>query len=263
MARVRKPKLAVWKLASCDGCQLTLLNCEDELLALAARVEIAYFPEASRAVTEGPYDVSLVEGSVTTAHDAERLRGVRDRSAFVVALGACATAGGIQALRNFRDADEMVAAVYPSPHWIDTLKTSTPISEHVKVDLELPGCPVDRGQLLEVLTALLAGRRPQLPSESVCEECKRRGQVCVMVADGTPCMGPVTRAGCGALCPRFRRGCYACFGPKESANTAALTDAWKRLGADAGQLLRAYRSFHAHARPFREEARNHDYPSRP
>ena len=190
-----KPKLAVWKFASCDGCQLTLLNCEDELLAVAGAVDVAYFPEASRAVAEGPYDVSLVEGSITTAHDAERIRRVREESELLVTIGACATAGGIQALRNFRDTDEMVAAVYPSPNWIDTLETSTPICEHGEVDLELTGCPIDKGQLLEVVGALLAGRKPHIPTEAVCEECKRRGYVCVMVDHGTPCLGPGTRTG--------------------------------------------------------------------
>src|SRR5512133_217374 len=202
-----KPKLAVWKFASCDGCQLSVLDCEDELLALAGEVEIAYFLEASSALVEGPYDLSLVEGSITTAEDAERIQRVRRLSRRVVTIGACATAGGIQALRNFADVDDFVGAVYASPEYISTLATSTPISAHVAVDFELHGCPVNKAQLLEVLTAFLHGRRPQISSASVCQECKRRGNVCVMVAHGTPCLGPVTHAGCGALCPAYDRGC--------------------------------------------------------
>ena len=170
-----KPTLAVWKFASCDGCQLTLLDCEDELLALADMVTIAHFLEASSAVQPGPYDVSLVEGSVTTSRDAERIRQIREQSRMLVTIGACATAGGIQALRNFGDVAEFASVVYASPAYIDTLATSTPISAHVPVDFELRGCPIDRRQLLEVLTALLVGRKPDIPDASVCTECKRRG----------------------------------------------------------------------------------------
>jgi coenzyme F420-reducing hydrogenase gamma subunit len=216
------PRLAVWKFASCDGCQLSLLDCEDELLAVAGAVEIAYFAEASSAYGEGPFDLSLVEGSVTTPHDAERILEVRRISDTLVTIGACATGGGIQALRNFADVAEFTAAVYASPQYISTLATSTPIAAHVPVDFELHGCPIDKRQLLEVISAYLARRRPRIASSSVCIECKRRGNVCVTVAHGTPCLGPVTHAGCGALCPSYDRGCYGCFGPMESPNPAAL-----------------------------------------
>jgi len=247
----RRAKLAVWKFASCDGCQLSLLDLEDELLALAEEIEVAYFLEASRATVEGPYDISLVEGSVTTPADAERIEEVRRASRRLVTIGACATAGGIQALRNFADLDDFVSAVYASPAYISTLEESTPISANVPVDFELHGCPVDRYQLLEVLSAFLAERRPAIPSYSVCIECKRRGNVCVTVAHGTPCLGPVTQAGCGALCPAHDRGCYGCFGPMETPNTASLS-AWTRgLGAETPDLIRAYRSFNANAPAFR------------
>jgi sulfhydrogenase subunit delta len=247
-----KPKLAVWKFASCDGCQLSLLDLEDELLALADEIEVAYFLEASRATVAGPYDLSLVEGSVTTAADAERIREVRRASRRLVTIGACATAGGIQALRNFAGVGEFVSAVYASPDYISTLEASTPISAAVPVDFELQGCPVDRYQLLEVIAAALAERRPAIPSYSVCVECKRRGNVCVTVAHGTPCLGPVTQAGCGALCPAHDRGCYGCFGPMETPNTASLS-AWTRgLGAETPDLIRAYRNFNAAAPAFRE-----------
>ena len=246
-----KPKLAVWKFASCDGCQLSLLDLEDELLMLPERIEIAYFLEASRAVVEGPYDLSLVEGSVTTPGDAERIREVRRVSRRLVTIGACATAGGIQALRNFADVAEFAAAVYPSPDYLSTLATSTPIAANVPVDFELHGCPIDRYQLLEVISAFLADRRPSIPEYSVCVECKRRGNVCVMVAHGTACLGPVTHAGCGALCPSHDRGCYGCFGPMETPNAGSLS-AWMRgRGAETPDLVRAYRSFNAGAPAFR------------
>ena len=250
----RKPTLAVWKFASCDGCQLTVLNCEDELLELAGEVDIAYFPEATRAVVEGPYDLSLVEGSVTTAEDGERIQQVRRISRRLVTIGACATAGGIQALRNFADVAEFRAAVYAQPDFIDTLSTSTAIAAHVPVDFELRGCPIDKGQLLEVISAFLQRRKPRITGESVCVECKRRGIVCVMVARGLACLGPVTHAGCEALCPSFDRGCFACFGPMESPNTTSLADRWAQMGVPSEEIVRALRGFNAYAEPFRHES---------
>jgi coenzyme F420-reducing hydrogenase gamma subunit len=249
-----KPKLAVWKFASCDGCQLSLLDCEDELLSLAGQIDIAYFVEATSGNVEGPYDLSLVEGSITTEHDAERIQRVRSASRTLVTIGACATAGGIQALRNFGDVREFTSAVYASPEFISTLATSTPISAHVPVDFELHGCPINKRQLLEVISAFLHGRRPGIPSTSVCTECKRRGNVCVMVALGTPCLGPVTHAGCGALCPTYNRGCYGCFGPKETPNTVSLTRQLEVLGMGGRDVERVYHTFNTNAPEFREAA---------
>lgn len=258
MAKAKKPKLAVWKFASCDGCQLSLLDCEDELLAVAGAIEIANFPEASRKVVKGPYSLSLVEGSITTPHDAERIHQIRRASKFLVTIGACATAGGIQALRNFKDVNEFIAIVYASPHYIETLQKSTPIADHVFVDFELRGCPIDKRQLLEVISAFLHGRKPNTPPHSVCLECKLRGTVCVMVAHGTPCLGPVTQCGCGALCPSYNRGCYGCFGPKETPNTAALSAGWQGLGVNHHELVRVFRGFNAYAEPFRRESEAHE-----
>jgi sulfhydrogenase subunit delta len=254
-AATRKPKLAVWKFASCDGCQLSLLDCEDDLLALAGEVEIAYFLEASRATVKGPYDLSLVEGSVTTAHDAERIQQVRRSSRKLVTIGACATAGGVQALRNFANVKDFLSIVYASPEYVSTLETSTPISAHVKVDFELNGCPINKSQLLEVITAFLHGRRPNISSNSVCMECKRRGTVCVMVAHGSPCLGPVTHAGCGAICPSYDRGCYGCFGPMETPNTVSLTRQLRVLGMGDREVDRVFRTFNVQAF---EEARTSD-----
>jgi coenzyme F420-reducing hydrogenase gamma subunit len=253
----RKPKLAVWKFASCDGCQLSLLDCEDELLAVAGAVDIAYFLEATRAQVGGPYDLSLVEGSITTAHDAERIKKVRRHSRRLVTIGACATAGGIQALRNFKDVREFASAVYAHPEYLDTLATSTPISAHVPVDFELHGCPINKRQLIEVISAFLVGRKPVTPAHSVCVECKLRRNVCVTVAHGTACLGPVTHAGCGALCPSYDRGCYGCYGPMESPNVEALSRLLQRLGVPARDIGRLYRTFNAGAEPFRAEADRH------
>ena len=253
----RKPRLAVFKFASCDGCQLSLLDCEDELLAVAGAVDIANFLEASRAVVRGPYDVTLVEGSITTAHDAERIQEVRAQTKFLVTIGACATSGGIQALRNFKDVKEFTRVVYARPDYISTLDTSTPIAAHVKVDYELRGCPVSKAQLLELLASLLQGRRPNIRPHSVCLECKRRGIVCVMVAHGTPCLGPVTHDGCAALCPSFDRGCFGCFGPKESPNTSSMASTWTALGQAPITITRAFRTYNAGAEAFRKEGDAH------
>jgi sulfhydrogenase subunit delta len=258
MGRDRKPKLAVWKFASCDGCQLSILNCEDELLTIAGAVEIAYFLEASRASVRGPYDLSLVEGSITTEHDAARIQQVRRASKYLVTIGACATAGGIQALRNFKNVDEFISIVYATPEHIEILDKSTPIEQHVPIDFELRGCPINKNQLLDAVTAFLHGRRPNTPPHSVCVECKLSGAVCVMVARGVPCLGPITHAGCGAICPAYGRGCYGCFGPKETPNTASLGGWWRRLGVEERDLVRALRTFNAYADAFRTESEAHE-----
>ena len=247
-----KPTLAVWKFASCDGCQLTLLDLEDELLAITGEIDISDFREATSAVVAGPYDVSLVEGSITTPHDAERIQEIRKQSGALITIGACATSGGIQALRNFADVSEFTRIVYASPEYISTLATSTPISDHVEVDFELRGCPIDKHQLVELVSATLIGRKPRIPTTSVCTECKLRGVNCVMVAHGTPCLGPVTQAGCGALCPSYHRACFGCFGPMETPNTASLTERFRILGQTDPQITRAFRGFNAWAWQFRK-----------
>lgn len=248
-----RPRIAVWKFASCDGCQLSLLDCERELLAVAGAVDLVMFPEASSAMEPGPYDVSLVEGSITTPHDLDRIREIRGQSRLLVTIGACATAGGIQALRNLADVGALAAAVYPSPELLDVLPTSTPIADHVVVDAELRGCPIDRGQLLEVLNAIVNHRPPRISTTSVCTECKARTRTCVMVAHGTPCLGPITQAGCGALCPAFHRGCYGCFGPMETPTVAGLTTWFRDHGMSDRDVHRFIAGFNVWAPALREE----------
>jgi sulfhydrogenase subunit delta len=254
MPRKPRPRVAVYKFASCDGCQLTLLDCEDELLAVADALELSLFREASSATVDGPYDLAIVEGSVTTPHDLELVRQVRAEAHFLLTIGACATAGGIQALRNFGDVAEFTRAVYARPEYIATLASSTPISAHVAVDFELRGCPINKGQLLEVVSAFLGDRTPNVPTESVCGECKRRGNVCVVVAHGTPCLGPVTQTGCGAICPAYHRGCYGCFGPQDSPNAPSLAHRLRELGLAPADVQRVFRTFNAAAPAFREAA---------
>lgn len=259
----RRLRLGVFKFASCDGCQLSVLNLEDDLLALGQALDIAYFPEASSGMKPGPYDIMLVEGSITTPDDAARILALREQAATLITIGACATAGGIQALRNWADVESFKQAVYPSPQYIQSLGTSTPISKHIPVDFELWGCPIDKGQLLRVITDLLAGVRPRLSADSVCIECKRRGNVCVMVASGVPCLGPVTRTGCGAICPSMGRDCYGCFGPTEGArtgpglppNTASLANRFHQgLRLIPIEVVRRFRGINGAVESFKQES---------
>lgn len=252
--KVKKPKVAVFKFASCDGCQLSLLDAEEELLAVAGEIDIAFFPEASRRMLKGPYDITLVEGSITTPHDVEMIREIRKQSGALITIGACATAGGIQALRNWKDVKEFIQIVYATPEYISTLVRSLPVSSYINVDYELRGCPINKYQLIEVINAFLNKRKPNISSHSVCMECKMKGNICVMVAHGTPCLGPVTHTGCGALCPSFNRGCYGCFGPMDSTNTSALSKQFKEQGESKYEIMLAFRGFNAYAEPFRKES---------
>lgn len=252
VAVAARPRVGVVKFASCDGCQLTILDLEDQLLDVVEQFEIVDFPEATSSRNAGPYDVLFVEGSVSEPAHLERIVELRRRSRYLVTIGACATAGGIQALRNWGDHDAFRDSVYTNPEYIHSLARSTPIAEHVTVDAELRGCPIDPDQLMELLTALTTGRRPQLRDEAVCMECKRRGVVCVMVSKGQPCLGQVTQTGCGAICPRFGRGCYGCFGPREQANAAGLTRHLQMVGdRPREEIGRLFAGFTAYSEPFR------------
>lgn len=249
-----KPKLAVFKLSSCDGCQLSILDAEDELLAVLGAVDIAYFPEASSRMLPGPYDIGLIEGSVTTPHDVELARQIRKDCKVLITIGACATAGGIQALRNWKDVKEFAKIVYAQPQYISTLDRSMPVASFIHVDFELRGCPVNKYQLIDVIVAYLNNKKPNISSHSVCMECKQKGNVCVMVAHGTPCLGPVTQTGCGSICPSYDRGCYGCFGPMDSPNTTSLARNIEARGETKYDIMLAFRGFNAYSEPFRKES---------
>ncbi|MFA5529700.1 MAG: hypothetical protein WDA11_03435 [Thiohalomonadaceae bacterium] len=250
-----KARIAVHKFSSCDGCQLQFLTLEEELLQLAERVEISYFVEATSNLGDGPYgsyDVSFVEGSVSTPDEVERIRKIRDNSRMVVAIGACATAGGIQALRNWGDLQSYKTSVYPQPEHIEALPTSTPFSEHIRVDAQLAGCPPNQGQLKYVLSSVLAGVQARIPRESICLQCKRDGNVCVLVAQEQPCMGPITKTGCGALCPHQERDCYSCFGPADTANIDAMGRRFMGTGMPPGGVVHRLRFIYNWAPQYRE-----------
>jgi sulfhydrogenase subunit delta len=256
--KLRRPRLGVFKFASCDGCQLSLLDCEDELLAVADRVELAFFREAIRRPLEGTFDIALVEGSVSMPEQEEAIRDIRRRSRFLICLGACASHGGIQALRNFGSIGAALAVVYATPETVETLEKSRPASAYVRVDLELPGCPIDKRQLLQVLAQMLAGSRPRVNRHALCLDCKRQGLVCVLVAHGTPCMGPVTSTGCGALCPSYNRPCFSCFGPAQEPNVASLADRFAQLGLPPDGIQRLFLTYYATAPEFEKVSDAHD-----
>jgi sulfhydrogenase subunit delta len=259
ISKGNKPmRVGVVKFASCDGCQLGFLDLGPTLLDIGIKYQIVEFGEASsNRSPDGPFDILFVEGSISTADQLRHIRHLRDRTVLLVTIGACATSGGIQALRAWAGNDGGIAgfidSVYATPEYVDTLAKATPVADHVQVDAELRGCPIDTGQLVELLTATAIGRRPQLPSEAVCVECKRAGIVCVMVSRGEPCLGPIISTGCGALCPGMARGCYGCFGPRESANGASLA-AWydQSLGLPDERIAARFAGFTGWAPELRE-----------
>ncbi|MBY4676131.1 sulfhydrogenase subunit delta [Marinobacterium sp. CAU 1594] len=243
-----KPRVAVHKFSSCDGCQLAFLNMGDDLLTLLAQLEVVHFAEMGVVDETAEADIAFVEGSVFTAHDRERIQRIRRQSRYLITIGACATSGGVQALRNYADdGADWCQAIYASPQYIDSLATSTPIRQHVKVDFELWGCPINSRQLVALFNALLRGVKPAEQSEKVCLECKRNLNVCTLVASGQPCLGAVTRAGCGALCPRFGRDCYGCYGPSELPNAASLGRWFEGIGLSRAASRRRFKLIHSTA----------------
>lgn len=246
-----KPRIAVHKFASCDGCQLAFLNAGEQLLELARLVDIVHFAEAGPVAPDAAVDIAFVEGSVSTPEDLDRIRSIRANSGYLITIGACATAGGLQALRNLADGARWLGELYAQPEYISSLSTSTAIAEHVAVDFELWGCPVTTRQVMATVRALLSGVAPVDEADKVCLDCKRSLAVCVLVSRGQPCLGPVTRTGCGALCPRFGRDCYGCFGPAETVNTEALGRRFDGLGLLAEQVAQRFLFINNGAPPFR------------
>ncbi len=254
----RRPRLAVHKFSSCDGCQLALLNLGEGLLDLAERVDIVHFAEFGALDEAAEVDIALVEGSISTPHEIERIKAVRERSKYLIAIGACATSGGIQALRNLGDASAWTRAVYATPAFISVLDHVSALSAHVRIDLELWGCPVNARQVLAAMHDLLAGVAPAPSRDKLCTECKRIGNVCVVVSEGQPCMGPVTATGCGVLCPSQGRDCYGCSGPAESPNVAALAARLRSLGLSRQDVAQRFLAINSGAPEFAAAAQPAD-----
>ncbi|MEM9243242.1 MAG: sulfhydrogenase subunit delta [Pseudomonadota bacterium] len=246
----KKPRIGVYKFSSCDGCQLAFLNSGLKLVELSQYVDIIHFVEAGINDEEAHVDIAFVEGSISTPHGQQRIQKIRNNSRYLITIGACATSGGVQALRNGRDSDAWMATVYAKPEYIDTLKTASAIAEYVDVDLELWGCPVSTEQVFNAISLLLRGVQPADEHDSVCIECKRRGNVCVLVTKQAPCMGPVTKTGCGALCPSAGRGCYACYGPSENPNGTALVNRFRGFGLVDEQIAKKFRMIYSQNEKF-------------
>jgi len=246
-----KPRLGVFKFSSCDGCQLSILDAERELLALLEKVELRDFLEASSTAMGPPYDLALVEGSIPTQEEVDRIVQIRKDSKTLVAIGACATAGGLQALRNWGKLGLLEAAVYPEPKVARALEKALPISDFVAVDYELRGCPISKAQLVQFFSAVARGTKPKFQRNAVCFECKRAGNTCLVVAGGTPCLGPITSSGCGAICPSYGRGCYGCFGPSDDVNLESYVAWLQEHGVDRGIIESLVRGANSRSTEFR------------
>ncbi len=234
-----KPRLGIFSLTGCAGDQLQILNMEDQLLDLVSRFVIVDFQEGSSYKEPGPVDIAFVEGTVSTEHDLVKLREIRGRSKLLIAFGNCAIHGCIQAMRNKDSSlEEKLKDVYGvEPGYFDALE-SKPISEYIKVDLEIPGCPVEKTETLKAVTSLLHGDLPQRFTYPVCVECKLNEYPCVVIEEGKPCLGPVIKAGCGARCPGLGLDCIGCRGPVEGAgNFAAEYQMLLDLGYDEKDII--------------------------
>ncbi|MCD6536789.1 MAG: oxidoreductase [Thaumarchaeota archaeon] len=258
MSGDKKIRLAVFKLSSCSGCQQQIIDLGEDLLALTEKIEIAYFLEASSKTTPGPYDVALIEGSVSTPQEVELVKEIRENSKIVVAVGSCATYGGIQALRNWLDFSEVKEQVYPNPDWIKALEKSSPVSDYIQVDYAVSGCPANKVQLLSVLKQIIIGKKVYHREESLCQECKRKGNVCVVVTRGIPCLGPVVKEGCGALCPSYGRGCYGCFGPMVDPKPETLSKRFEETGLSKDEIVLRFRSITGWSEPFRRFVKKYE-----
>jgi len=255
MTRSLKPSVSIHKFSSCDGCQLAFLNLGEELLTLTRLVNIKHFAEAGFIDESAPVDIAFIEGSISTNQELLRVKTIRKASQYLITIGACATSGGIQALRNMHDANAWVEGIYASPEYIDSLETVSPIKDHVRVDFEIWGCPVSSEQVIEVIRSLLSGVTPADTTEKVCAQCKRLQVVCRMVANGEACLGPVTKAGCGAICPAFGRGCYACYGPSTDNNISSLTNRFQGLGLLPEEIAQKLLLFNNNSAAFNEAAK--------
>ena len=241
-------RIGVFKFASCDGCQIVFFDISDKLLDLGFQID--YFIEAQSTNRFDEFDISFVEGSISTPEQENLIKKIREKSKKLITIGACADSGGIQSIRNFMDFKEVLSSVYPNPDYIKTLEKSKPVSDYVNVDLEIRGCPINPHQLYEVVVSLHLGKTPYLPEYPLCLECKRKGNPCVLVL-GKPCLGSVIKAGCGALCPSFNAGCYGCYGPVEKPNLNSLGEIFRERGF--GDLYeKILTSFNGYNRVYRE-----------
>ena len=231
-----KPKVGVFSFTSCEGCQLQILNLEDELLDLLGHIEIVNFREAMTEKGED-YQIALVEGSISTRSDAEELSEIREQADLVISIGACAVTTGLNGMRNLNTAREAWRRVYPDREFDDNVASEVrPVSEVVEVDFEVPGCPIDRGELLRVLSVLLAGGVPRVPRTPVCDECRRAGNPCLLDS-GRYCFGSLAPSGCGAVCTSFGESCVACRGHLPNAPVEELMEVLLQKGLSREEII--------------------------
>lgn len=225
-----KLRVAIFDFACCEGCQLQIVNFEEEILDLIGGVDVVEWREAMSEQSH-QYDIAIIEGSITRPEDEERLWIIRSRAKILIALGACAAIGGINKLKNSFSFEDVRECVYGKASEMPHLHTSTvrAIGEVVHVDYTIPGCPVDKKEVAYVLRSLLLGKKPEIPEYPVCVECKAKGNPCLW-EDGQICLGPIIRAGCGARCPSAGFRCYGCRGYVDDPNVDAAQDVIEKYG---------------------------------
>ncbi len=240
-----KPRVGIFSFTSCEGCQLQIVNMEEELLDVAGAIELVTFREAMDP-TGRDYDIAFVEGAITRESEIPVLKEIRRKADTLVAMGACASTAGVNAMKNAFTSEENLREVYgDEAQYYDTIEARA-LDEVVEVDHYIRSCPMDRSEFVQVVTSLLLGRRPYDPNFAVCVECRMKENVCVYDLDTDEiCLGPVTRAGCGALCPAFGSACIGCRGLFEQANLDSMMDVMTRHGIDEREGKRRIRMFNA------------------
>lgn len=228
------PRIAFFDFTSCEGCQLTVLDALQTHPELLQVVNIVEFREASSARSDN-YDIAFIEGSCTRPSDEERLKRIRETAVYVIALGACAHLGGINAIRNRHTLPDVRQYVYgDKADWYDTYEARA-IDKVIKVDAVIPGCPIDRDEFVRIVTVLLQGRQPKLPDYPMCIECKLHENICVFDRGGV-CLGPITRAGCDAICPAYGCGCEGCRGLVSAPNMEAFKEVLAEHGLSQAEI---------------------------
>ncbi len=231
-----KPRIAIFDFACCEGCQLQIVNLEEEILDLLGVADVVEWREAISDQSD-KYDIAIIEGSITRPEDEERIKKIREKAGVLIALGACATTGGINKLKNNFKLNDVKQYVYADnadmPH-LDTAATKA-VDEVVKVDFKVHGCPIDRSEFTYIVRSLLLGKTPEIPDYPVCVECKAKGNPCLW-EDGQVCLGPVVRAGCGARCPSSGFRCFGCRGYVDNPNVDAAKEVINKYGLDVDDL---------------------------
>jgi sulfhydrogenase subunit delta len=248
---MKKPKLGFFKYSCCAGCEFQFMYFQKYVPETLTGFDFVYARMMkSGGNPDGPFDVALVEGTITESWQADELKKIREQSRLLFAIGTCAIDGGIPAIKATIPEIEAERKVYKKLSSVHSIRPHA-IDAYVKVDGYIRGCPPGERDLYEALSSVLAGKKPDFLEYSVCIECKLKGNICVLVAYAMPCMGPVTNAGCGALCPSMNRACYSCFGPMKQANGPALAKKFKMMGLPKDDIVRKFTEFGAGTIEFR------------